>query len=107
MTSCGNVVLAYDYFWVVHGRLPTTADFTGGGDITLRLAQLKALISGSLRAPLSDGGSDSDAMTVLPLDAVVLLPASGVAARRAEYRAVCDCVGAGVGDQAVLARQRL
>ena len=62
-TSCGAFVFAYVYFLLVHGRLPTPADFTGSNHLALRLVMLHACVSGHLRrgvlpgAPVAGGAA--------------------------------------------------
>ena len=56
-TSCGAFVLAYAYFFLFHGRLPTAADFTGANAPALRAMILDAIINGRLRTPLPPGGA--------------------------------------------------
>ncbi len=56
-TSCGAFVFAYVYFLLVHGRLPTPADFTGDNHLALRLVMLHACITGTLRCVLPGGGT--------------------------------------------------
>ena len=55
-TSCGAFVFAYVYFLLVHGRLPTPADFTGANHLALRLVMLHACITGKLRRGVLPGG---------------------------------------------------
>jgi len=55
-TSCGAFVFAYVYFLLVHGRLPTPADFTGANHLALRLVMLHACITGTLRRGVLPGG---------------------------------------------------
>jgi hypothetical protein len=55
-TSCGAFVFAYLYFLLVHGRLPTPADFTGANHLALCLVMLHACITGTLRRGVLPGG---------------------------------------------------
>jgi len=56
-TSCGAFVFAYAYFLLVHGRLPTPADFTGANHLALRLVMLHACVTGTLRRGALPGGA--------------------------------------------------
>ena len=51
-TSCGAFALAYAYFFLFHGRLPTHADFNGAHAPALRAMILDAITNGRLRTPL-------------------------------------------------------
>jgi len=59
-TSCGAFAAASAYFLVHHGRLPTTADFTGADSTCLRLAVLDMCIRGAQK-PIVAGGAGAGA----------------------------------------------
>ncbi len=49
--SCGVLVCAYAYYREIHGRYPTSDDFTGEDHSLLRLVVLDACVSNRLRVP--------------------------------------------------------
>jgi len=63
--SCGFFSAAYPYYHVLHGRLPTTADFDGDDHRALRLVMLDTLVTGLVRRPLPVG---SEEMTAVELE---------------------------------------
>jgi len=48
-TSCGAFVFAYIYYDIIHGRLPSAADFSGRHQLVLRLVMLDAALTGRIK----------------------------------------------------------